>query len=209
MSHFTVGIIVPPKHLDDVMTFVDRQMSRYDENKIVPPYVCYSIEHAKHDIDRDIRQFSQIIERQDPNYDLEKCQDVLDELKNSTPEQRYKEYIVLHDRFNCSGEPLSTRNPLSKWDWYDLGGRWGGWFYDRVQSAGSIVDNLATVEHVIEREKFPFAIITPDGEWHEQGHMGWFGIVKDGIDISIWHAQSLEILENYSGQSMVLIDAHI
>jgi len=25
----------------------------------------------------------------------------------------------------------------------------------------------------------PFAVVTPDGQWHEKGRMGWFGLVAN------------------------------
>lgn len=35
--------------------------------------------------------------------------------------------------------------------------------------------NTAPVSEILENKIVPFAIVTPDGEWHERGNMGWWG----------------------------------
>ena len=209
MSHFTVGIIVPTEELEDVTTYVEAQMAPYDESIKVAPYVCYSLEQALLDLEREIRHFTQIIEKQHPAYNLDRCQEALDELLLSTPEQKYRDYVRCHSRFNSRQEPLSTYNPAGKWDWFQIGGRWNGWLHDREPKHASVTDNLATVEQVITRQKIPFAIITLDGVWHEQGRMGWWGVVIDGKETADWHTDAEAILRNYPDHSLVLIDAHV
>ena len=209
MSHYTVGIIIPSDQLDDINSFVEAQMAPYDESIKVAPYVCYSLEQAQLDLEREIRHFTQIIEKQHPAYNLDRCQEALDELRHSTPEQKYRDYVRCHERFNSRQEPLSTYNPAGKWDWFSIGGRWNGWLHDRDPKHASITDNLATIEQVIERKKFSFAIITPDGVWHEQGRMGWWGAVIDGKETADWHTEAEAILRNYADHSLVLVDAHV
>ncbi len=209
MSHFTVGIIVPTEELEDVTTYVESQMAPYDESIKVAPYVCYSLDQAQLDLEREIRHFTQIIEKQHPAYNLARCQEALDELLLSSPEEKYRDYVRCHSRFNSRKEPLSNHNPAGKWDWFQIGGRWNGWLHDRETKHASVTDNLATVEHVIARQKFPFAIITPDGVWHEQGRMGWWGTVIDGKETADWHTEAEAILQNYPDHSLVLIDAHV
>ena len=209
MSHYTVGIIIPSDQLDDINSFVEAQMAPYDESIKVAPYVCYSLEKAQLDLEREIRHFTQIIEKQHPAYNLDRCQEALDELRQSTPEQKYRDYVRCHERFNSRQEPLSTYNPAGKWDWFSIGGRWNGWLRDREPTRASLTDNLATIEQVIERKKFPFAIITPDGVWHEQGRMGWWGAVIDGKEAADWHAEAETIRRSYADHSLVLIDAHV
>ncbi len=209
MSHYTVGIIIPPDQLDDTHSFVDAQMAPYDESIKVAPYVCYSLEQAQLDLEREIRHFTQIIEKQHPAYNLDRCQEALDELLQSTHEQKYRDYVRCHSHFNSRQEPLSTYNPVGKWDWFSIGGRWNGWLRDREPTRASHTDNLATIEQVIERKKFPFAIITPDGVWHEQGRMGWWGAVIDGKETADWHTEVETILRSYAVHSLVLVDAHV
>ena len=207
MTHFTVGIIVPSHELSNLQAFIAEQMAPYDESTEVEPYVSYSVEQAQADLTRDITRFERIIERQDANYNLEKCQEHLEKLRVTTPDEKYREYVEYHEHFNGKGEPTSTYNPESKWDWYVIGGRWDGWINDRDTSNNAVSDNIATTEAVLERNKIPHAIITPDGEWHEQGQMGWFGIMLTENDA--YQSEARLLLGQFPGHHIIILDAHI
>ena len=131
MTHFTVGLIVPTDKLPHLDTFIHDQMTPFDEGIEVDPYVSYSLEKAVVELHRDIERLEHILERRDSLYNLDKCQDLLVELKHTTPMDRYREYARFHSHFNAQGEPLSTYNPDSKWDWYVIGGRWDGWIQEK------------------------------------------------------------------------------
>jgi len=206
MTHFTLGIIVP-HDVPDVESFIARQMDPYYEHSEAEPYVCYSLEQATADIASTIHRLELIISRAEPHYDLTKCRENLEQLRTMTPEQKYQERIRFHEDFNSRGEPISTYNPQSKWDWYVIGGRWDGWINDRDTSAESVLDNTALTEDVIARDKIPHAIITPDGEWHERGHMGWFAILV--TENQNWDPEAKELLARYPGYRVVILDAHI
>ena len=207
MTHFTVGIIVPGDRQPHLQGFIDQQMAPYCEHIEVEPYVCYSIAQAKDEIERDIRRLERIVERQDPDYNLEKCREIAARLRGTTPEDKYREYVAHHENFNDQGEPLSTYNPDSKWDWYVIGGRWDGWINGKETSGERVEDNIAITEQAIERAIIPHAIVTPDGEWHERGKMGWFAtLITENED---WETQAKVILAGYSGHHLLILDAHI
>ncbi len=207
MTHFTVGIIVPSHKLPIINSYISDQMAPYDENEEVEPYVSYSIEEAQADLTRDIARFERIIQRQDADYNLEKCREHLDKLRVTTPEEKYRDYIEYHKHFDEDGDPISTYNPDSKWDWYVIGGRWDGWINGHETSREAVSDNLATTEAVLERNRIPHAIITPDGEWHEAGQMGWWGIMLTENDDYLSEARLL--LGQYPGHHIVVLDVHI
>lgn len=206
MTHFTVGIIVPPG-VSDVEAFIAGQMDPYYEHSEADPYVCYSIEQARSEIERDIRRLERIIDRQDADYNLDKCRHILAKLRRTTPEAKYQEYIQFHENFDDQGQPIATYNPDSKWDWYVIGGRWDGWINDREASGERTAANSAPTEQAIAREKIPHAIITPDGQWHERGQMGWWAVlITENED---WDSQAKQILALYPGHCVVIVDAHI
>ncbi len=211
MSHFTVGIIVPSHELPHLNRFIADQMAPYDETMEAEPYISYSIEQAQADLTRDIAHFERIIERiierKDADYNLEQCQEYLEKLHVTTPEERYREYVEHHERFDADGEPISTYNPDSKWDWYVIGGRWDGWINDRDTSHEAVSDNIATTEAALERNKIPHAIITPDGQWHEHGQMGWWGIMVTENDN--YHSEAMHLLGQFPGHHLIILDAHI
>ncbi len=206
MTHFTVGIIVPPA-VSDVESFIAGQMEPYYEHNEAEPYVCYSIEQAQADIAGTIHRLELIINRNEPHYDIAKCRENLEQLRAMTPQQKYQDRIRHHERFNEQGEPISTYNPDSKWDWYAIGGRWDGWINDRDTSAESISDNIAPIEQAIARDKIPHAIITPDGQWHERGQMGWWANLL--TENENWDPESKDLLGRYPGYRLVIVDAHI
>ena len=55
----------------------------------------------------------------------------------------------------------------------------------------------------------PFAVVTPDGEWHERGHMGWWASVGDEKDREDWEKEVGAILSKYPDHIAVVVDCHI
>lgn len=206
MTHFTIGIILP-NDIADPISHIANVMEPYFEHSDAAPYVCYSLKQAALDIAQSIHRLEQIISRQESYYDIEKCRQQLTTLREMTPQEKYAEYLKYHDRFNESGEPISTYNPDSKWDWYVIGGRWDGWINDQKATHESLAANTALTEVAIARNKIPHAIITPDGQWHEHGRMGWWAIlITENED---WETDATAILTRFPNHHIVIVDAHI
>lgn len=137
-------------------------------------------------------------------------------------ERIYKEEIKYYesDEISEDGGIYSTYNPKSRWDWYEVGGRWKNMLIinNPYNPESTIRANSALVKDIrwdlmIEESKkhiepyedyiktsfyskeyleqvYPtekeymrdmiefntYAVLTPDGEWHEPGKMGWWGI---------------------------------
>lgn len=87
------------------------------------------------------------------------------------------------------------------------------WPTEQIQSDMNIVP----VELLLELERRrgelprPFAFVTPDGEWHEKGEMGWWGMVRDEKEADSWESQWRDAVAKYSDGEHVLIsvDCHI
>lgn len=59
----------------------------------------------------------------------------------------------------------------------------------------------------VPKDYAPFAIVTPDGEWHEHGKMGWFAIVSDEDDG--WKEKATAIINDFRKDTIsVLLDCH-
>ena len=123
-----------------------------------------------------------------------------------------------------SGTYISTYNPESKWDWYVVGGRWTGVLGDidpRRNHAnrgrgGRDLGNEISVGAMLalDAETFAkrcgFGVLTPDGEWHERGAMGWFGSVDGDAGDAEWIAQVRRLLEGMPpAHRIVAVDCHI
>ncbi|WP_437186697.1 hypothetical protein SH668x_000046 [Planctomicrobium sp. SH668] len=209
MTHFTVGILIPPQELPDAETHIAQLMAPYDEGSNVENYICYDLNQADVDLKICIRDLEQLIAEPRPWINVERCQARLNELREMTAFDYYEEYLQFHDSFDDQGRPVSTRNPKARWDWYVVGGRWDGWLHDRKSTGNRVADNSAPVPHVLTNEKFPFVLITPDGQWHERGKMGWWAMATNEKDEAIWHEELRRLLQQYSDHHLVLVDAHI
>jgi len=161
---------------------------------------------------------------------------------------------------NGSGTCSSTYNPVSKWDWWQIGGRWSAslkedyeprddpanqekceicqgsgmrndslglslretdptytcngcqgkgvkvkWPTQWVDAGGNIEPASAVPESFT-----PYALVTPDGEWHEMGKMGWFGLSTDEEDPEVWAKFCKEEIGKLADTHLaVIVDCHI
>jgi len=133
MSHFTVAVFTRNADAD-----IDQLLAPYDENIQVAPYVS----KTKEDIIRQAREEMQwsyenryMEWKKDPmSYESNSNPQhisylkSLSELMKRTDEELYQEKIQLYEpeEITAEGGVLSTYNPNSKWDWYQIGGRWQG-----------------------------------------------------------------------------------
>lgn len=134
MSHYTVAVF-SKNGLDDV----DLLLAPYYESITVEPYVSqtkeqliqkekerlqfvYTGPYARWQIDP-----KQYEERCNNQQHIEFLQN-LPALMQQSDEQLYQSAIEEYepDEIAADGGILSTYNPLSKWDWYEIGGRWIG-----------------------------------------------------------------------------------
>lgn len=165
MSHFTVMVIGDNP---------GEQLAPYDENLEVPEYFYGEV--SEDDKKRMLNHYKS------DNFD--ECYD-----------QHGKEWSGNIYRKNEEGVwcEYSTYNPKSKWDWYQLGGRWSGLKINlKVGAKSGIVGKASWMTPDIKgydaalkgdidfntttKEQFaPYAIIK-DGQWQAKGEMGWFGI---------------------------------
>lgn len=118
-----------------------------------------------------------------------------------------------------TGQRTTTYNPKAKWDWWRIGGRWNGEIKGTPQNSRdgfnfgaayeSLESNCAPVRELMEREVIPFAVVTPDGEWHERGEMGWWAIVTNEKDDVCWTDIVMDIYRKYPDHLAVGCDLHI
>ncbi len=117
-------------------------------------------------------------------------------------------------------------NPNVKWDWWRIGGRWDGTILDEPNASENgfnfgdehetLDKNMATIDDLLrlkgksfDRVAVPFALITPEGEWHEKGNMGWWGIVTDEQEAAAWQKTVREFYNSYRDCRIVCCDLHI
>lgn len=174
-------------------------LERYSEYREVEPYVEYTKEEGINKVKKDL----QWVMENDP--DRKEWA-----LRNLTDLETYFHHYF-SDRLDENDNVISTYNPESKWDWYCEGGRFSGLpLINRDDDEESCTE--ATVKMVDwDSVDIPFCVVTPDGEWHEEGNMGWFALVSN--ENENWDEDCLKILkdmqENYPDETVYAIDFHI
>lgn len=125
MSHYTVIVALPPgTGREQVQEALAARLAPFDENKEVEPYREY-IENWSEQYGRALKWFGDGEHPEDKPAGLDEL-DVAAVLSAYNDAEVHEESpedssVVLYYR-------LSTYNPLSKWDWYSIGGRWTGYF---------------------------------------------------------------------------------
>lgn len=135
MSHFCVYVF------HDKNTSIYDLLAPYDESIEVEPYVEYTKEEAIAKVREEIEDYKNEFyaeylknpeEYENKNGDdkehIEYLKNEFPKKLNWTDEQcyNYKKELYGDDMIDEDGNLLSTYNPDTKYDWYEVGGRWDG-----------------------------------------------------------------------------------
>lgn len=277
MSHFSLAVILK----DDKSIYLDDVLDKFDEEREVDKYVRYTKEEATNkskeliegNLERYKKQLAEEEVKEEPNEDwikrlkelIDYCQPMVDNYTN----EDYYNYIAedySEDMIDNEGNIYSTYNPDSKWDWWEIGGRWNNLLtLKREKENDPIVHaNVAKIkdidfdytdlknikynemlwEKIVEgkhqdnRELFSiydkeyllnryetkenyvksvtkfrtYAILTPDGVWHEAGQIGLFGVsgaTEDNEKAFDENYFNILDTEKYKDYLLVVVDCHI
>jgi hypothetical protein len=139
------------------------------------------------------------------------------------------------DECNGTGVVTSTSNPKSQWDWFVIGGRWDGTIQRAPRDDGKggfnfgeehhlVKNNYILVKDVLDETKavtaalthpgetyswMPYALVTPDGKWHEKGVMGWFGMARNEAKQEDWEKEVMRLLNENLECKLVGVDCHV
>lgn len=219
MSHFTVAVI------HRVNQSVDDLLAPYDEQISVAPYVKYT-RHQAIDLVHQWKGYEEM-----PDDEAYAC-------------------IAEDYESDENGNLLSTYNPNSKWDWYQIGGRWDGelrlkngdrsneariceidfspdkeaydvaieqWnndFMGGFSNKEYFVEMYGTAEVYAESVSAfsTYAVVTPNGVWHEKAEMGWFGMDNaTPEDSKNWPLKYYERFVKNADPNLIMtiVDCHI
>lgn len=92
-------------------------------------------------------------------------------------------------------------NPNARWDWYQIGGRWSTRFASNTRPVKQLT--------VTDTNDTPFAVVTPDGKWHEKGEVGWWGVVHNEREEQSWMDEVRSIYAQNQDKIAVVVDCHI
>lgn len=119
----------------------------------------------------------------------------------------------------CDDPECGGHNPNWKWDWWDYGGRWDGFYtsghrispkdggFNFDPEHRTLANNLGIVGEIPPMPdgspRLSCAILTPDGVWHEN-ESAWLPNAED----ESWTALSLEILGKHRHHHFAALDVH-
>jgi hypothetical protein len=200
-------MILPPGEVNKGK--IEELLTPYDENIEMKPYIAHYRRDAEKLRKKELRYYKEILDRKDEGFNLEKIAEHYKYLQQISVGQYYDQHFEGRKR-DKNGNILSTYNPNSKWDWWQIGGRYAGWLLDlSPQKAIALKDNICSVEYAMKEKKIPFVFILPDGKWLEQGKMGWWAMVTGEMPEKAWEKLVLNSYKKYPGYMVVQIDCHI
>lgn len=221
MSHFCVYVF------HDKDTSIDNLLAPYDENLVCKPYVEYTKEEAIAKVRKDIEDYkngtyAEYFKNPEEYWKkygrntghIEYLEDEFPKKLNWTDEQCY-DYIkqdYTPDMIDKDGNILSRYNPKSKWDWYEVGGRWSGGIPMKTNTKLEIKSCNECKVSQIDMDKIgtPYAYVDTNGNWYERGEMGWFGASSNDKDEKSWNDEFKRFINNQKKSTIVtLVDCHI
>jgi len=238
MSHFVTVALVNADKEHELNEELERMMAPYDENMEVPEYKakCYCVGHlAETECDTEaynivgnelntsidqLRETYQERLKQDNLHPMSEearviWESITNQFRNAVTATK-RELLSKRDDVdspdaecdNChgTGEYLTIYNPKSKWDYFVIGGRYDGWIGDGKNTLASS-EFLASIEAGLTG--VPFALVTPDCEWHERGRMGWWAIVSDEKSKEKWRDEVIDLVKQHPNCIVVALDCHI
>ena len=125
MTHYTVMVI--GEDIEDIL-------APYDENMSVDKY----IDRTKEGIHKEFLDFKEKLLakiKENPEIELSDFERLTKKLK--TENRKWVKEWCGQD-LDDEGNTLSTYNPDSKWDWYEIGGRWSGTFILKPGESGEL-----------------------------------------------------------------------
>ena len=196
----------------------ESNLDQYDENMEVEPYIRYTKDEAIDEVKRRHAQSYEnaleALKKKDLDSEsYEYFQKVLDKGLFISYEDAWKEAKNWGYEIDENENLLSTYNPKSKWDWYSVGGRWGGFLHYKDADPGFEETNIAYIHELdIDYlfEHTPFCFVTEDGEWVEKGEMGWWCSVSNEKSEETWKQQFTDYVKSLDANCLVTaVDFHI
>ena len=209
MSHF-VGLCFGDNWEDN--------LDQYYEGLEVEHYVAYTKDEAIDEVKKthanSYEYAVKALQQTDLNSKMiEHYQSIVDKGLFISYEDAWKEAKDWGYEIDENENLLSTYNPDSKWDWYSVGGRWGGFLHYKDADPGFEETNVAYIHELDMNyllEHIPFCFVTEDGEWIEKGEMGWWCSVSNEKSEETWKQQFTDYVKSLDANCLVTaVDFHI
>lgn len=188
MTHYLILVIVPynifVNGYNAIKKYIYDVMQPYNENIEVEPYIKYTADEFKKKYEEYSKEY--------PN-----------------------EYKSLEDYINCwsnhgkdldkNGNIVTTYNPNSLYDWFELGGRWEGYFDDENYI------KMSEYNELIKKDKFKMCsfFIDEKGDLHRDRNYGWWCSFTELMDAEVYLKEVECVLERNQDNYLYVVDCHI
>ena len=184
MSHFATLVLINSRHANEPEKAVTKLLAPYNENE--------DVENPRWDWWQIGGRWTGALDGYDPETDPLNRK-VCTLCKGTGKRTDMVVAMVANGCNGCNGTGVETLWPTS-WARHAGDLRPVSFVLDRIRS-GAEVD--------------VYAVVTPDGEWHARGEMGWFGISRDDDDEQHWRETVRLLLEAHPKATAVMCDCHI
>lgn len=248
MSHFTALVTNTDK------VGLDAQMEPFNEGLDMPMHIYKTrqaiIDQEKENFEYTKKNYEEYLK--DPKAYKANCsnkahikyiENEVPEMLNWTDEQWHEKGIKYYDNredengnliikeqeesayIDKDGNMWSQWNENAKWDWYQVGGRWAGFFKIKDGAFGERGENglmganrsaegadVVKVgdidwEHEDNKDLYTYAVLH-EGVWYEKGEMGWWGMSSN--EDEEWPTKFKELIESLDKETEVtVVDCHI
>ena len=200
----------------------ENDLEQYYEGLEVEPYIKYTKEeaiqlaqkrHAEH-----YDEIDKMLDKDSLDKDqFDRYNKILSKGPSLSYEQAWEHVKSWGYKLDKDENLVSTYNPDSKWDWYEIGGRWSGFLVLKERNKdGSIQETNEACfdeidwDYMKEHRYSPFCFIDENGDWHEKGEMGWFGMSFNDMSDDSWDKCYEDFLKEVDPTCYVtVIDFHI
>lgn len=214
MTHFVCLVIVPECERDCYEGYVESALEPYSEYTEVDPY----IDVDKDDLKKEYKEH--IKKRKKEKKTLEDWEKTL----NSWVKEWYS-----GQELDEEGNLLSTSNPDSFYDWYEIGGRWDGYLTGKkgvnIMKVSELIEKFKKEEEKLNNpvekfvknldgqkesyNKYLIEHLVVDGEHYFCSEVGWFGFGENTKELEEYKKDYLNLLENHKEDYAVLCDCHV
>lgn len=235
MSHFVTLVLVPPG-ANDVERAVEQLLAPFDEGLRMAPYKCYveGKELERMQEQYKLRSRAELVPKLKEWFGHDGGVDTkgLYYLSTYNPQSewdwwkiggRWTGFLDGYDPETdpanievcpyCSGtgkrtDAVAEANPAlkQKCNGCDGEGKRAKWPTEWKKHKGDIcpVRSIPT-----DRDTAPFALVSPDGQWHQRAQMGWWACTTDEKPEEEWKTEVRQLFQQHADCLAVVVDCHI
>ena len=132
-------------------------------------------------------------------------------IRNPSWEELGFDYYLQEFGYKREGnEIVQYYNPNAKWDWYTLDGK--DYMFNLKKGAAADESGCYRKKDYKypKNSMAPYAFITPDGEWHAPGTVGWFAMDDSTEEtMAAYNKQWRKYVDNDDNPYVSFVDCHI